>query len=76
MSLRENINLTMKELAPTIERVNNKEKIWMAFLSLIILWGLYALYLQVTKGHIVTGMRDNVVWGIYIVNFIFFIDFR
>ncbi|HEY4787312.1 MAG TPA: NrfD/PsrC family molybdoenzyme membrane anchor subunit, partial [Bacteroidales bacterium] len=27
---------------------------------------------QITGGHIVTGMRDNVVWGIYIVNFIFF----
>ena len=27
---------------------------------------------QIDKGHIVTGMRDNVVWGFYIVNFIFF----
>ena len=30
------------------------------------------LYLQIDEGHIVTGMRDNVVWGFYIVNFIFF----
>jgi molybdopterin-containing oxidoreductase family membrane subunit len=35
--------------------------------------GGYALYLQIAKGHGVTGMRDNVVWGLYIVNFIFFI---
>jgi molybdopterin-containing oxidoreductase family membrane subunit len=34
--------------------------------------GVYGLTLQITKGHIVTGMRDNVVWGFYIVNFIFF----
>ena len=39
----------------------------------IILVGLYAFILQLTKGHIVTGMRDNVVWGIYIINFIFFV---
>ncbi|HEX5111613.1 MAG TPA: NrfD/PsrC family molybdoenzyme membrane anchor subunit [Saprospiraceae bacterium] len=39
----------------------------------ILGWGLYALYLQITVGHSVTGMRDNVVWGIYIANFIFFI---
>jgi Ni/Fe-hydrogenase subunit HybB-like protein len=43
------------------------------FLFLVVLVGLYALYIQITKGHGVTGMRDNVVWGIYIVNFIFFI---
>ena len=35
--------------------------------------GGYALYLQIADGHIVTGMRDNVVWGLYIANFIFFI---
>ena len=35
--------------------------------------GLYAFYVQATKGHTVTGMRDNVVWGIYIINFIFFV---
>jgi Ni/Fe-hydrogenase subunit HybB-like protein len=35
--------------------------------------GFYALYIQIVDGHIVTGMRDNVVWGIYIANFIFFI---
>ena len=33
---------------------------------------MFGLYTQLTGGHIVTGMRDNVVWGIYIVNFIFF----
>lgn len=34
--------------------------------------GMTGLWKQITGGHIVTGMRDNVVWGIYIVNFIFF----
>jgi Ni/Fe-hydrogenase subunit HybB-like protein len=52
---------------------SKKFKVWIGFLCAIILWGVYALYLQYTKGHIITGMRDHVVWGIYIVNFIFFI---
>jgi molybdopterin-containing oxidoreductase family membrane subunit len=47
--------------------------IQLIILSLFILGGLYALIVQIIEGHIVTGMRDNVVWGIYIVNFIFFI---
>jgi molybdopterin-containing oxidoreductase family membrane subunit len=34
--------------------------------------GFYAFLAQVYEGHEVTGMRDNVVWGVYIVNFIFF----
>ena len=41
------------------------------FLSFFCI-GIYGLIQQIDKGHIVTGMRDNVVWGFYIVNFIFF----
>jgi Ni/Fe-hydrogenase subunit HybB-like protein len=58
---------------PQIESVSTRGKITIAGLVLIILFGLYALYVQMTKGHIVTGMRDYVIWGLYIVNFIFFI---
>ena len=39
---------------------------------LFLLFGIYGLITQITEGHIVTGMRDHVVWGVYIVNFIFF----
>ncbi len=48
-------------------------KIWIGILILIILVGFYALYVQISKGHEATGMRNNVVWGVYIVNFIFFV---
>ncbi len=65
-------NETLIEFKSQIERPGKATWIWMGFLVLLILWGLFALYTQITKGHIVTGMRDNVVWGIYIVNFIFF----
>jgi molybdopterin-containing oxidoreductase family membrane subunit len=45
---------------------------WAGFFLLLFAFGMFGLYTQLTQGHIVTGMRDNVVWGIYIVNFIFF----
>ncbi len=62
----------LKEFAPQLERTSNLGKVWIGFLIFGVCMGLFALYTQVTKGHIVTGMRDNVVWGVYIVNFIFF----
>jgi len=56
-----------------IERFSRKNLLWVLFFLLWIVIGGYALYLQIAKGHVVTGMRDNVVWGLFIVNFIFFI---
>jgi Ni/Fe-hydrogenase subunit HybB-like protein len=58
---------------PNIETFGKKNWIWCVFFLLWIIAGGYALYLQIVKGHGITGMRDNVVWGLYIVNFIFFI---
>lgn len=65
-------NKLLKEFAPQIERTGIWGKVWIAFLVAVLLLGVFALYWQVSRGHIVTGMRDNVVWGVYIVNFIFF----
>ncbi len=58
---------------PVIEKFGAKTWRWTIFFLLWIGLGGYALYLQIAKGHKVTGMRDNVVWGLYIANFIFFI---
>lgn len=66
-------NNRLKQFAPQIERIGGGAKIWIGFLILLILFGGVGLYQQITKGHIVTGMRDNVVWGLFIANFIFFI---
>jgi molybdopterin-containing oxidoreductase family membrane subunit len=60
----------VQEFAPRLETTSMLSKIYMGSLIAIILVGLYAFYLQMAKGQIVTGMRDNVVWGIYEVNFI------
>ena len=63
----------VKEFSPMIEKSGLPSKIWMAVLIAIIAVGLVAFVIQVIKGHIVTGMRDYVVWGVYIINFIFFV---
>jgi molybdopterin-containing oxidoreductase family membrane subunit len=58
---------------PQLESISKRGVAFIILMLLIICAGLFALYTQISKGHIVTGMRDNVVWGLYIVNFIFFI---
>lgn len=46
---------------------------WVGFLSAVICWGVYAYITQLRSGLGVTGMRDQIFWGLYIVNFVFFI---
>lgn len=67
-----NYNSTINELRGQIERPGKLTILWIIFLALLVCLGIFALIMQIIKGHIITGMRDNVVWGIYIVNFIFF----
>ncbi|HUS87637.1 MAG TPA: NrfD/PsrC family molybdoenzyme membrane anchor subunit [Bacteroidales bacterium] len=62
----------VRDLTPEIEHTSKKWYLLFTVLVLIFAIGIYGLVQQIDKGHIVTGMRDNVVWGIYIVNFIFF----
>ncbi len=63
----------VKEFSPMLEKSSKLSKIWIWSLIAIILLGFYALILQIVEGQSVTGMRDNVVWGIYTVSFIFFL---
>ena len=62
-----------KEFIKILESTPSSSKIWIAGLLVVIAIGIYAFVLQVIHGHEVTGMRDNVVWGVYIINFIFFV---
>lgn len=61
-----------KDLTPEIERTSRNWYMVFGMFVVIFAFGIYGLIQQIDKGHIVTGMRDSVVWGVYIVNFIFF----
>ena len=63
----------VKEFSPMLVKSSFLSSVWILTLIAIIAVGLYAFYLQLTQGHEITGMRDNVVWGVYIINFIFFV---
>ncbi|MGB5647582.1 MAG: NrfD/PsrC family molybdoenzyme membrane anchor subunit [Muriicola sp.] len=63
----------VQEFAPNLMKFGMLSKIWIGLLLALIMTGLVAFVLQLIKGHEITGMRDNVVWGIYIINFIFFV---
>ena len=65
------INDLKKDLLP--QKFGIRGKIWVLLLLIIISVGLYAYYLQLRDGLVVTGMGDYVSWGIYISNFVFFV---
>lgn len=62
----------LQDLTPEIEHTGSRWYVVFSIFFVVFCVGIYALVTQIDKGHIVTGMRDNVVWGLYIVNFIFF----
>ncbi len=46
--------------------------LWFGLLVVLMALGLLAYVIQLNRGLVVTGMRDTVVWGFYISNFVFF----
>ncbi len=62
-----------KDLLRHMVSTSKSYKIWIAFLLIIIVFGMYGYYRQIRYGLIVTAMRDYTSWGIYISNFVFFV---
>lgn len=52
---------------------SKKYHLWMAFLTLVMLIGMYCYSIQLKEGLSVTGMTDRVSWGLYISNFTFLV---
>ena len=48
-------------------------KIWTIGLTIFVVLGIVAYIDQLIKGQVVTNMRDYVLWGVYISNFVFFV---
>jgi molybdopterin-containing oxidoreductase family membrane subunit len=65
------INDLKADLLP--QKFGLRGKVWVFLLIILISVGLYAYYLQLRDGLIVTGMGDYVSWGIYISNFVFLV---
>ncbi|WP_299535622.1 sulfate reduction electron transfer complex DsrMKJOP subunit DsrP [Ulvibacterium sp.] len=47
--------------------------IWMIFLTIVMLLGMYCYSIQLEQGLSATGMTDRVSWGLYISNFTFLV---
>jgi Ni/Fe-hydrogenase subunit HybB-like protein len=47
--------------------------LWMSVLTLVMMVGGYAYWIQLREGLAVTGMTDHVSWGLYISNFAFLV---
>ncbi|MDP6675597.1 MAG: polysulfide reductase NrfD, partial [Gammaproteobacteria bacterium] len=46
---------------------------WLGFLFLFVLGWAYGNFMQLTQGMIVTGLTDQVSWGLYLANFVFLV---
>ena len=66
-----NYKQLVSDLAP--KKFNKFGKIWIVFLLIVILIAFYSYYQQLSKGLVITGMRDYALWGVYISNFVFFV---
>ena len=64
-------NKIIDDLAP--KKFGKLGTIWVASLVVIIVCALIAYYLQLSRGLIITNMRDYALWGVYISNFVFFV---
>ncbi len=63
-----------RDLLRPVQHLGKWGKVWIAFLVLVCLLGLYAYYIQETKSKYVTvSLRDYTMWGVYISNFVFFV---
>jgi Ni/Fe-hydrogenase subunit HybB-like protein len=71
METHERKETLLKEFSPMLEKTDMIGKIAIVIFALLVLGGIYAVYLQFTQGQVITGMRDNVVWGFYGVNFLY-----
>ena len=66
------VSISMQEFVPQLEKPSIKWYLWVVILCVLSLAGMFALTMQIIKGQVITGMRDNAVWGIYTANFVFF----
>ena len=62
-----------QKLLRSMDMSSGRFRAWVALLGAVILWGAFAYLRQFRHGLVETGMRDQISWGLYISNFVFFI---
>ncbi|MBI2677964.1 MAG: polysulfide reductase NrfD [Candidatus Koribacter versatilis] len=67
------MNAREQNLLKSVTVTTWRFRIWVGFLLAVLAVGAYAYVLQLRQGLVVTGLRDQVSWGLYITNFVFFI---
>ncbi len=61
------------EIIGTLGPYGRTGKIFIAVLCVVTVWALIAYVYQLWRGLAVTAMTDYFCWGVYIINFVFFI---
>jgi len=64
---------TAEDLIASLGPMGARQKLWLLVLTSICVWGWIAYAWQLRKGLAVTAMTNYFSWGIYIINFVFFI---
>lgn len=73
--MNELANQILDKLVPQFEKSSKSWWLLMISCGLVLLAGLGALIYMIIEGHTVTGMRDYVPWGLFIINFIYLLGF-
>jgi Ni/Fe-hydrogenase subunit HybB-like protein len=63
----------VRELIQTLRPFDRRGRIWIGVLIGFVLIGAAAYVVQLVRGLAVTAMNDYFSWGIYIINFVFFV---
>ncbi len=67
------MNPREENLVRTMTTATWKFYVWIVFLSAVLLLGLGIYVVQLRRGLIITGLRDQVSWGLYIATFVFWV---
>src|SRR5579863_6928363 len=64
---------TEADLISTLQPMATRQKLWLAGFAVVCLWGWIAFAYQCRFGLSATAMTNYFSWGVYIINFVFFI---
>lgn len=72
--MQEKYSKMESDLLQPIRKISLAGKIWIGFLIIACLCGLYAYYLQESRSKYETiALRDYTMWGVYISTFVFYV---